>query len=154
MNYELPNTETIADLLEMIFGEDINVSDSSAVEFDDKHIATFLDPDDNLVAICACDKEFVAYSGAALSMIPADVANEMIGGGKLSDAVEANFYEVMNICSKLMMSDRSSHLRLKEVSQPGASNDAVAALESNGKKLGFGVDIPRYGKGALNFMIG
>ncbi len=59
------------------------------------------------VAICVCGLEFEAYSGAALFMIPADAANEMIAGQSVTDAILDNFYEVMNICSKLLMSDPS-----------------------------------------------
>lgn len=68
-------------------------------------------------------------------------------------AVEANFYEVMNICSKLMMSDSSAHLRLKDIVQPSASADEISALAESGTALGFNVDIPRYGKGTLNFLV-
>lgn len=155
MSYELPNNKSIAELLAMIFGEDIGVSDcdGSGKGFNEQHVATFLDPDDKLVAICACDLAFVAYSGAALSMIPAGVANEMIAGDDLTEAIEANFYEVMNICSKLMMSDESSHLRLKEVLEPGKAADEIAALEGAGKTCCFSVDVPRYGKGTLNFLV-
>ncbi len=153
MNYVNPTADSIADLLEMIFGEDIAVSDGGNGDLADQHIATFLDPEDELVAICTCDRAFVAYSGAALSMIPANVANEMLAGGELTDAVEANFYEVMNICSKLMMSDSSAHLRLKDVVQPGASADEISALTESGTAVGFDVEIPHYGKGALNFLV-
>ena len=118
-----------------------------------QHVATFVNPEDQLVALCACDKPFVAYSGAALSMIPADVANEMINGGEVSEAMVGNFYEVMNICSKLMMRDGSAHLRLHQTLEPGQAADAIATLNGKAEAKTFGIDIPRYGSGKLTFLI-
>ena len=59
----------------------------------------------------------------------------------------------MNICSKLLMSDSSAHLRLDKTLDPGAANDAVASLEGASEKVAFSVDIPRYGSGTLTFLI-
>jgi|GEM_PF-612199 len=153
-SYEHPNPASIADLFEIIFGENVGVSDgAAAADITDQHTATFLDPNDNLVAACTCDSAFVTYSGAALSMIPAEVANEMIEDGEITDEVKANFFEVMNICSKLLMSDASAHLRLEKVIAPGQLGDTLSAFEESGTALGFTVDIPRYGRGSLSFLI-
>lgn len=96
---------------------------------------------------------FVAFSGAALSMIPVGSAKDMINDKSISDTVQSNFYEVMNICSKLMMSDSSSHLRLTEVVAPGEARDLIAELRSAGQCLGFDIDIPSYGRGKIGFLI-
>ncbi len=111
------------------------------------------DDDDKLVALCVCDKEFVAYSGAALSMIPADVANEMISGNSVTEAMIGNFYEVMNICSKLLMSDSSAHLRLDKTLVPEDSAETVSALKESAQVIGFNVEIPKYGVGGLTFLV-
>lgn len=152
-NYVIPTEKSVASLLAMIFGDGLGVNDGDAADLNSQHVATFIDDEDKLVAICACDKEFVAYSGAALSMIPADVANEMISGNSISEALVGNFYEVMNICSKLLMSDSSAHLRLDKTLDPGAANDAVASLEAAAEKVAFSVNIPSYGSGTLTFLI-
>ncbi len=137
----------------MIFGAELDVSDSEAQDLSNHYVATFVSDEDQLVAFCACDKEFVAYSGAALSMIPADVANEMISGNAVTEVMIENFYEVMNICSKLLMSDSSAHLRLDKTLSPEDSAGPVAALQESAHITGFGVDIPRYGKGRLIFAV-
>ena len=85
-------------------------------------------------------------------MIPADVAQEMIFGNAVSDAMVDNFYEVMNICSKLMMSESGAHLRLDKTLSPDQSVEAIAAMKES-HTAAFGVDIPRYGKGTLTFVI-
>ena len=151
--YVIPTPQSISGLLAMIFGDGVDTKDRDAADLDGQHIATFVDDDDQLVALCACDKEFVAYSGAALSMIPADVANEMISGNSISEAMLGNFYEVMNICSKLLMSDTSAHLRLDKTLSPQESVETVSALQGSAQTIGFNVDIPKYGVGMLTFLV-
>ena len=152
-NYVIPSPQSVSKLLSMIFGVELDVSKCEPPELSSQHVASFVNDDDQLVALCACDKEFVAYSGAALSMIPADVANEMISGNAVTEAMVDNFNEVMNICSNLMMSDSSAHLRLDKTLSPEQSAEAIAALQESGQVTGFGVDIPRYGKGTLTFVV-
>lgn len=152
-DYVMPDTQSIASILEMIFGEGVEVTDAEVIDFDDKHVATFMSREQELVALCACDLPFVAYSGAALSMIPANTAKDMANGGGLTEAVLSNFHEVMNICSKLMMSETSAHLRLDKTLAPDQSASAVTALDASASTSVFNVDIPRYGKGVLAFSI-
>ncbi len=152
-SYVMPDTAAISRLLEMIFGDGVKVAESAEKDLAGRHVATFLNADDELVALCACDRAFVAYSGAALSMIPANVANEIISGDEMTETLLGNFYEVMNICSKLMMSDTSAHLRLHKALLPDQSADAITTLEASGSICGFDVDVPRYGKGKLSFVI-
>ncbi len=151
--YVIPTPQSISSLLSMIFGEDLDVSDCEPPELSSLYIATFVNDDNQLVALCACDKSFVAYSGAALSMIPAAIANEMISGNTVTDAMVDNFYEVMNICSKLLMSDTSAHLRLDRALQPTESADAIATLGESANVMAFDVGIPQYGNGTLTFVI-
>ena len=93
-------------------------------------------------------------AGAALSMIPAPAANGMIAEKSVTEDVKANFHEVMNICSKLMLSDKSPHLRLVDVQEPGASTtQIVTSLDASATTVAFEVEIPRYGKGYLGFSI-
>ena len=152
-NYVIPTTQAVSGLLAMIFGDGVETKDHEAPDLESQHVATFIDDDDQLVALCVCDKEFVAYSGAALSMIPADVANEMISGNSISEAMVGNFYEVMNICSKLLMSDSSAHLRLDKTLSPEESTEPVSALKDSAKIIGFNVGIPKYGTGMLTFLV-
>lgn len=152
-SFVTPDGNAVAKLLETIFGNGLAVSDSDSPDVSDKHTATFIDDEDKLVAVCVCDKSFVAYSGAALSMIPAGVANDMINGGEVSEALVGNFYEVMNICSKLLMSDSSAHLRLDKVLEPGDAGSTTAELKGDSVLKGFIVDIPGYGSGEVSFLI-
>lgn len=154
MKHVIPDAESVTQLLGMIFGEDIAVADATGDDFSGYYVATFQNREDKQVAVSACDMAFVAYSGAALSMVPKPAANDMIKDSVVTDAVAANFHEVMNICSKLMISETSPHLRLVDVFAPGdSSTQAVAAMNGESTTVCFDVDIPRYGKGRLSFKI-
>ena len=152
-NYVIPNPKSVSGLLAMIFGDGVIVKDQEAPDFSGQHVATFIDDDDKLVAVCACDKEFVAYSGAALSMIPADVAEQMITGNSVTEAMVGNFYEVMNICSKLLMSDASAHLRLDKALSPEEGAGPLSTLQEAAQITAFHVEIPNYGAGTLTFLV-
>ena len=151
--FVLPTPDSVSSLLGIIFGEEMASEDSDSVDAGSSYTATFLSDEDELVAVCMCDKAFVARSGAALSMLPPDVAQEMIDDDDISDVVSQNFYEVMNICSKLMMSDESSHLRLDKVLPPSAADDAVSSVQSSGTTKSFKVTIPGYGDGITTFVV-
>ncbi len=153
MNYGKPTTEAIVKLLEMIFGPEIDVTESKDSLEDNVNGATFIDKDNNLVAMCFSDMPFTAYSGAALSMIPAGVANDAVKEGQLTDMMKANFFEVMNICSKLMMRDGGPHLRLDKVLEKGETDAHKTGIEEHAKSFRFVVDIPSYGTGKIGFLV-
>lgn len=105
--YVKPTAASVISLLAMIYGDELNASDLDSASVSGQRIATFINDDDELVAACVCDREFVVYSGAALAMIPAGGAQDMIAENSISEAISGNFHEVMNICTKLLMSDSS-----------------------------------------------
>mgnify|MGYP000240575509 CR=1 FL=1 len=91
--------------------------------------------------------------GAALTMVPADAANDMVNSRDFTEVALSNFHEVMNICSRLLMSDDSPHLRLDETLAPASAAHAISAAETLAKPASFSVDIPQYGKGNIAFRI-
>ncbi len=150
--YIKPDVGAIAKLLQMLYGDELNVTGFAVGNYSGQYTATFISDDDQLVALCVCNKEFVAYAGAALSMIPANTATAMIAANDISEAVVANFYELVNICSKLLMTDSSPHLRLDKVLPPSESAPVSATFEAV-EMVAFEVDIPHYGKGSVTFLI-
>jgi len=151
--YEIPTPESVSDLLSILFGDEFSASKSEPTELTGQHVVSFVSDDDKLVALGICDTEFVAYSGAALSMMPVDVANEMISGNAITDVIADNFYEVMNICSKLLMVESGAHLRVGQTLSAEESTQAIETLRDSSQVTGFGVEIPQYGKGTLSFVI-
>jgi len=146
----VPSESSVGPTLEMLFGDDLEITTAQveeAMEQSDQ-IALFIDDDSNPIAACCCDNLFAAYSGASLTRIPADVAKEAADSNDLSKMMLDNFYEVMNICSKLLMDDHSTHLRLDKVLPKAEMN---GALDNMNAYANFQVEIPRYGMGRIAF---
>lgn len=137
----------------MMYGESVNVSLNEADPDGSWRAATYVRDDGSLAAVCACDAPFVMYSGAALTMIPGNVANEMLSGKDFSDVILGNFHEIMNICSRLLMSDSTAHVRLENTLEPDASQPVFSKFAVDGTLAGFKVEIPTYGTGSLLFHI-
>jgi len=150
-----PDVASVTSLLQMFLGEELVVTGNDSPEFTGRYVATYVDDNDALVALCACDIPFVAYTGAALSMVPVGAAEDAIASKDITPVMVDNFHEVMNICSKLMMSDTSAHLRLDKALTPEQSADSISTLqEKAGELCGFDVKVPGYGDGSLTFMLG
>lgn len=151
--YVTPTVESVLKMLKMFFGDDTSVCEIIPSDLSDRYVATFVSSDNCLVAVCACDAKFVAYSGAAFSMLPVDVANEMATSMNFSEVVTANFHEVMNICSRLLVSEQSEYLRLDKTLSPGDGSRFVEELQACGALSGFEIGIPGYGTGHMAVLI-
>ncbi|MEM7762605.1 MAG: hypothetical protein AAF290_00870 [Pseudomonadota bacterium] len=151
--YVEPTPAAIVSLLEIIFGEGVVAESVDGADLTGDSAARYIDTNDSLVAVAACDAKFVCYAGAALSMVPAHVADEMAASGDITPAIQDNFYEFMNICSKLMMSDTSDHLRLSTVGTASEVFAEAEPLNSVATRHTFNVSLPGYGQGSLNFLV-
>jgi hypothetical protein len=151
--FRLPTTATTNDMLGMVFGEDTESFEGSPVDPSQGYVATFVDDENTLVAIGACDASFGAYAGSALSLIPKPGAQDAIKEGSLPKPMLDNLYEVMNICSRLLMDERTPHLRLAQLLPPGESPDEAIQLVESGTAAHLKVDVPRYGMGNLSFYV-
>ncbi|CAA0091208.1 Uncharacterised protein [Zhongshania aliphaticivorans] len=148
----VPSQSSVSEMLSMLYGVEVDVDEVSSVNFSGVFIATFINDDGGTVAFCAADPSFVAYSGAALSMMPAGGAEDMIESGEFSKTSIDNFYEVINVCSRLLMSDSSMHLKLDKVLSP-AEGEVVVNDFTASTTVGFSLKIPRYGVGKMAFCI-
>ena len=68
--------------------------------------------------------------------------------------MKENVYEVMNICSRLLMSDDTPHLKLENMYNDVAelSEEAVDMIKTAEGSSHFDIDIPNYGKGRLSLV--
>ena len=151
--FRIPTPITTTDILGMVFGEDTDSFDGTPVDPSQSYVATFIDDEGELVAIGACDTAFGAYAGAALSLIPKPGAQDAIKEGSLPQPMVDNLYEVMNICTRLLMDDRTPHLRLQQLLAPGESPQEAQALVDAGHAVHMKVDVPRYGMGLVSFYV-
>jgi hypothetical protein len=156
-SFYLPSDKETLGVLSMLYGDDIQVAkddeDSIAIENSELY-GLYVDPEGKPVAVCLCDTPFAAYAGAALSMLPPGGAEDAAESGDISATMKENVYEVMNICSRLLMSDDTPHLKLEKMynNLSELSEEAVEMMKSAGGSSHFGIDIPNYGKGRLSLV--
>jgi len=115
-------------------------------------VAVYVDDAGTPVAACACSKEFVAYAGSALMMMPPAAAKQAAASGAVDETLASSFHEIMNICSRFLMSDHTPHLRLATVSRRGAAQ-GLAAIAPAATRKDFAAAIPRYGAGQLACLV-
>ncbi len=148
MKYRKPDARGIANMLEMIAGDDLKVKDADA--FDDaarSHQAIFADPDGTTVATCDCDLKCAVALGCSLSMIPVAGMESMLEEKSMSAAATNNFYEVMNIFSSLFLADGTPHLKLTTVS----ATEFVEVAGEPVTETKFSIDLGKYGGGLIRF---
>lgn len=147
-----PEAKAVEEYLAMVFGTGVDVSETNAAPLYAAYGGRYINDADELVAVCICDVAFAAYSACALSMIPAHVAEQMVGAGRLSATAQENFHEVMNLCSRLLISEHSAHLRL-DGAPAGDALEALAHQFEDPAVAAFAVTIPEYGTGAMAFLL-
>lgn len=155
MSFKLPTHDSTTEMLGMIFGEDTEVFDGTPVDPASSYIATFVDDQGTLVAFGACDVPFSAYAGSALSLIPKAGAQDAVNAGAPTGPMVENLYEVMNICTRLLMDEKTSHLKMDKLLPPGEGPaEELARIAASGQAAHMKVDVPRYGMGCVSFYIG
>lgn len=152
MQYIKPTSENASELMAMLYGSEVEASESGPVDTP-AYTATFVNPEGEIVAACLCDSAMVIYSGAALSMMPPGGAQDMVSEKEFTKSVLENFHEVMNICTRLMMSNSSPHLKLDRVMPSADVESELASLKEGTTPTAFEVSIPRYGSGRMQFLV-
>jgi hypothetical protein len=154
--YPIPSAAQVKDLLGMLFdgtavkpASKLDVSAAST-----SYVGVYISDGGEPVALCACNLDFAAGAGAALSILPPNAVKDAIKTKSLpAGPMQDNLRELMNICTRLVIKDGSPHLRLQDV-YPAKSLPAPAAavaVAATGR-ADFEVALGRYGSGVLSLM--
>ena len=150
--YPMPDTAKVKLMLGLLFdGLDVKPGKKfDIVPPSGSWVGMYVGDDGRPVAACAVDGALAANAAAALSMLPPAVAKDAAKTRELTDVMVANLQEIMNICSRLLMSDGSAHLKLDKVYPSKAMPAALAAmLGSVQGRVDFELNVPKYGAGTL-----
>jgi hypothetical protein len=152
--FVLPDATQLRRHLEMLLGDGVAVHPAPDMSADSPFCGVYRNDEDQPVAVCLANAGFAAYAGAALSMmLPAD-AQAAARNGELPDTMKANLYEIMNIMSGLLMTDRTPHLRMREMSTATTADPVAKAIAAQPSRLvTYDVEIPRYGTGRIAFAL-
>ena len=153
--YPLPDGPKIKSILGLLF-DDIDVKAGGKVDTtpaSGTYVGVYISDAGAPVALCACDANLAANWSAALSMLPVGVAKEAVKNRALTDVMMGNLREIMNICTRLVMSENSPHLRLDDVYPVPALPPAALALVGQARgRSDFHIAVPKYGGGVLALM--
>ena len=93
---------TVAGVLEGLLGRKVTTTDSPPPRTDaTTAVATYATTDGSAHSSCVFEMPLAASVGCALALVPASQAEEWGSAHALSEAIEANFYEVANVLAKL-----------------------------------------------------
>lgn len=151
-HYPMPDTAKVKLMLGLLFdGLDVKTGKKfDIVPPSGSWVGLYVADDGKPVAACAVDVALAANSSAALSMLPPAVAKDAAKSKELTDVMVANLHEIMNICSRLLMSDGSAHLKLQKVYPSKAMPPELAALLGAAQgRVDFELNVPKYGAGTL-----
>jgi hypothetical protein len=154
--YPLPDINQVRDLLGMLF-DGLAVKPGAKLDLSAKssaYVAVYVTDGGAPAALCACDIGFAANSGAALSMLPPNIAKDAVRTQQLTDVMIANLREVMNICTRLVLRENSPHLRLDTVSPVGKLPPAAAAIVTAPRaRIDFDMGLGKYAGGLLAVLV-
>jgi CheY-like chemotaxis protein len=151
----LPTPKAVRDLFVGLLGRDVEVAVTDPYAPEDGRPATlavYVDDALRARAVVVTDLPMSAYSGAAVGLVPAGVAEDSIFQGELGELLRENLSEVLNVCASLLNAEGLPHLRLHAVYPAGATapSDVVAFAGVLGQRLDLRTTISGYGVGRFS----
>ena len=151
----LPDTAKVTSLLGMLF-DGLEVKPGGAFDrspVGGAWVGVFVADCGKPIALCGTDLSLSASFGAALSMLPPAAVKEAVKSRELSGFMIDNLREIMNVSTRLLMSDMSTHLKLQQI-YPAKELPAPIAelLRGTAAHAEFTLQVPRYGGGVLTLL--
>ena len=140
----------IKNTLDSLFGRDISIKNSQPLEAGEKVvIASYVNGEGDTVGAVMMDFPCACYMAAALSMMPADIAEENIKNGAIEDALRDNLYEVFNVGVSFFSDGITPDMRIHEmhIGKTDLPDEINAVLDNYYTDLHLELDIPGYGSG-------
>jgi hypothetical protein len=152
MSVELPNPDDVATFLRELLDRPIKVSKGKPERVGKKvsgSCGVYRHDDNTLAAAWVCDHGFGASAGAALSLIPAAAAKDLLKAEGMNGALRENLQEVFNIGASLF-NDGKTHVRYTEmVVDDRLPDDIAEQIKGSKKRLDVAIDVGGYEKGWL-----
>lgn len=150
----LPNQEEIYEMLSLLLGESIQVEyEPMPLDLTNTYVAIYANEMGEPGALCCSSVAFAAYAGGSITLLPVDATREAAQYDDMTEMMTQNLYEVMNICTRLVINDETPHLKLTEVRKYEEVAEIVRPVIGSGNRGDYSIDIPRYGSGKLAFFV-
>ncbi len=145
--YSLPKPDDVPKVLGTLLNKPVTAAQGQAVS-SPSVAATYIDQQGGVGAVCLVDASFAAYAGAALTMIPSDVAASEIKTGQLSSEILENLQEVFNVMVAFFNQGKVPHIRFADMHATPADFPAEVETLRNGDAQHTDIEITIGGYGA------
>ncbi|PWV63249.1 hypothetical protein [Plasticicumulans acidivorans] len=150
----LPSADAVVRMVSNLVGTKLTIVQQTVDDSALTICGLYSSGDTQNAAACLMDVPFGAYAGAALSMMPSDVASEYVKKGKLEEDILDNCAEVLNVVSRLFASSDAHRVTLATKSfGPDPLPDVAATLLAKGSRLALKLNIERYGAGSIVLVV-
>ncbi len=154
----VPTMAEVSEFLTSLVGKTVEVTAGEAWPYNPERfcaVAVFISDENKPLVVLTADLVFASNIGAALTLIPPEVAKESQGTGLLADDLAENFREVINICTTLFHGPHVPHLKLSGVFlKAGEVSDEVKKIIAKPSLRGdYSANIPQYNGGKLALLM-
>lgn len=158
MPIHLPQPKQLRDLLAELMDREVTLTPAAPYApgpTTPASVAVYVDDSLRISAAVVCDLPFSAYAGAALGLVPVNGAEAAIEEGALTENLQENLYEVLNIAASVFNVPGADHLRLHQLHPAGPPLDPATRMLSLtlGRREDLAVDIAGYGSGLLSVVL-
>lgn len=118
-------------------------------------MAEFVDDLVQLRAVTLLDLPFAFYTGAAVGLLPAGGARDMVDERDPSSMVIENLYEVLNVLTSVFDVGTNPHVKIASMYAPGTGfpGDIDQVVRRLTGRLDLTVNIDGYGSGRLALIV-
>lgn len=143
----LPKLNTVEKMMHCLLGDRVEARVSAAgPDLTKPHVvASYVDDTNSVQRVLICDLALANSMGAAMSLIPAGVANDATKAGIVAENIQSNLGEVLNICVNLFTENATDRLLFSDLKVCSPKDPAPAVKQS----VKYALDIPRYAGGSL-----
>ncbi len=155
----LPDPEKLKQMIGELLEMETEVSQGKVLQLntteDPMVVAAYENDEDKVAGLCLCDVQAVNRLGAALSMIPVEVANKNIEAHQVTDEVMSNLNDLMDMISQFLKNPHLPGLKLKAIlsSSETLSEGITALAKDPAARLDLEVKLQNYGPGYLSILL-
>jgi hypothetical protein len=143
----LPTLNTVEKLMQCLLGNQVEARNSApGPDLTKPHVvASYVDDHNAVQRVLVCELALANSMGAAMSMIPAGVANDATKAGIVAENIQGNLGEVLNICVNLFTENAPDRLTFSSLKVCSPKDPAPPVKQA----VKYALDIPRYAGGSL-----
>jgi hypothetical protein len=155
----LPTVMDVRELLEGLLGRDVETELTSAGADPRKHpgamVGVYVDDAARLRAIVVVDMALSAALGAAIGLMGARLAGDVVRSELLSPALYDNAAEILNVAASLFNAEGAPHVRLQEAYAPReiTPSDVDARLRGMARRVDIEMTVSGYGAGRMSVVV-